>query len=311
MYNNTLENIKEVIVGKDEVIEKLLVALLSGGHVLIEDVPGVGKTTLAKTLSDSLGLSFMRIQFTPDLLPSDILGISIYNQKNNEFEYRKGPIHNDIILADEINRASPKTQSSLLEVMAERQITVDGTTYPMKDHFMVIATQNPVEYAGTFPLPEAQLDRFMMQLSIGYPSHEAEIEILNRSELGVFSRKVNEILTYEKLSQMKAEINQVMVKPSIKAYIVSIVQATRYKEEVLLGASPRASLSLLNAVKSLAFIKNREFVTPDDVKELAEYIISHRLILKGDAKYRGIHGRDIVREILSEVEIPKVELNED
>lgn len=307
MIEKIIENMGQVIIGKEEIIEQVVVALLAKGHILIEDVPGVGKTTLAKSLANSVNCDFSRIQFTPDLLPSDILGVSIYNQKVGEFEYKKGPLHNQVILADEINRASPKTQSSLLEAMEERQITMDGVTYPLEEPFMVMATQNPIEYDGTFPLPEAQLDRFMLKINIGYPDEQSELSIFRKVKSKVSAESLASVLTVEEILKHQEAASQVFVKDQVEKFIVDVVRATRKNENLILGCSPRATIGLYSAAKAYAYIKGREFVTPEDVKRLAKPVLAHRLILKPEVKYRGISSEMIVEQILKEVNAPLVE----
>jgi MoxR-like ATPase len=294
------ENIEKIIIGKREVIDFLLAALLAKGHVLIEDVPGVGKTTLAKALAKTLDVKFSRIQFTPDLLPTDVVGVSVYNQKTREFEFMHGPIRANIILADEINRASPKTQSSLLEAMAERQYTVDGNTYKLENPFIVIATQNPVEFEGTFPLPEAQLDRFMMKISMGYPSFDNEISILDRDNSVI---SIDAIATSEIINDLSKEALKVEVTMNVKKFIVEIIHKTRKSKDIILPASPRASQDLYQASKALAFIKGRDFVIPDDVIELAPYIISHRIIINSETKFRGLNEFKIVYDLVRTIKV--------
>lgn len=310
MYNDILENVKKVIVGKDDVIEKLLVVMFSRGHVLIEDVPGVGKTTIAKAISKSVDCSFGRIQFTPDLLPSDIIGVSIFDKKNNQFVFRKGPVHNQIILADEINRASPKTQSSLLEVMEERQITVDGQCYKFESPFMVIATQNPVEFEGTFPLPEAQLDRFMMKIAVGYPEKADEVKILSESTGLDMLESLDSVIDRDAVVEIQRKVDKVFVDEKIKTYIVDLTTKTREYEEVNLGCSPRGSINLYRAVKARAYIKNRDYVIPEDVKSVAVEVLAHRIILSPEARYRGVTKKGIIERALMEVKVQKVEHNE-
>ncbi|MFT9493669.1 AAA family ATPase [Anaerosolibacter sp.] len=306
MINKVLGNIGKVMVGKQDCIEKMVVALLVGGHVLIEDVPGVGKTTIAQTLARSMNCSFCRIQFTPDLVPSDILGVSIYNQKEGKFEFVKGPIYHQIILADEINRTSPKTQSSLLEVMEEHQVTMEGKTFRMEDPFMVIATQNPIEYEGTFPLPEAQLDRFLMRITLGYPSMKEELEIMKKNGRESRLDDLEAVVTMDELWSAREAMHKVFLSEELERYIVGIVNETRQHPSVLLGCSPRASIALYKTAKAYAYIKGKEFVTPDDIKHLANDVLSHRMILRPEAKYNGITNTGIIQEILKKVRIPVV-----
>lgn len=303
-----VDNIGMAFVGKRPVIEKIVVAVLSGGHVLIEDVPGVGKTTLIQAVAKSFGCSFKRIQFTPDLLPSDITGITVYNTKTGDFEFKQGPIMANIILADEINRSSPKTQSSLLEAMQEDQITVDGVTYSLPQPFVVLATQNPIEYEGTFPLPEAQLDRFYMRIKIGYPDFKEEKSILKLQEKP--SEKIEKVISAEEVIKLTEEIKKIHVEDSLEDYIISIVQATRNHPDIYLGCSPRGSLALLNASRGLAFIRNRDYVLPDDIKELVQAVLNHRIILKPDARMRGKSVSDVISSILSSIRVPMVRNNE-
>jgi MoxR-like ATPase len=296
-------NVERVIVGKHAEVRLALVALLCRGHLLIEDVPGTGKTVLAKAIARSLGCSFRRIQFTPDLLPSDVTGLSIYNQKTQEFEFRPGPIMAQIVLSDEINRATPKTQSALLECMEERQATVDGTTYRMPDPFLVIATQNPIEYEGTFALPEAQLDRFLLRLRMGYPEPVDEIVILDEQKRGHPIDELEEVASVEELRSMQAAVREVYVDPAISDYIVRLVNATRSHPDVYLGASPRGSLALYRASQALAALTGRDYVIPDDVKALAVPALAHRLIVKAAATIRDIDAEGLVRELLEIVPI--------
>lgn len=304
-----VNNVSKVIIGKREVTEKILVALLSGGHVLIEDVPGVGKTTLVNAIAKSIGCTFKRIQFTPDLVPSDITGLTIYNMKKGEFEYRQGPIVSNIILADEINRSSPKTQSSLLEAMQERQVTVDGNTYRLPAPFMVLATQNPIEYEGTFPLPEAQLDRFSMRISIGYPNFSEEKKILTTYKEEDPIEKLQAVVSEEDIANMQKEVEKVFVDESIQEYIIQITQLTRNHSDIHLGCSPRATLALFNACRALAYIREREYVIPDDVKELVNVTLAHRLILKSEARIQGKDENSVLTEIIRSVRVPVVKLN--
>ena len=296
-------NVERVIVGKHHEVRLALVALLCQGHILIEDVPGTGKTVVAKAISRSLGCTFRRIQFTPDLLPSDVTGLSIYNQKTREFEFRPGPIMAQIVLADEINRATPKTQSALLEAMEERQATIDGTTYPMPDPFLVIATQNPIEYEGTFALPEAQLDRFMMRLRLGYPQPLEEIVILDEQKRVHPLEEIGQVLTVEELRAMQTLVREVYVDSVVSDYIVRLVNATRSHPEVYLGASPRGSLALYKAGQAFAALQGRDYVIPDDVKSLAGPALAHRIIVKTSATMRDVEPLQIVDELLESVPV--------
>ncbi|HET7087863.1 MAG TPA: AAA family ATPase, partial [Anaerolineae bacterium] len=272
-------NVQKVIVGKGEVIDLALVAVLCEGHILIEDVPGIGKTTLAKALAASLGLSFRRIQFTPDLLPSDVTGVNVFNQKTQDFEFRPGPVFANVVLADEINRATPRTQSAMLEAMQERQVTADGETRPLPRPFLVVATQNPIELEGTFPLPEAQIDRFLVKLPLGYPSVEEEESILLRFQDDNPLDTLQAVASMDELAALPHEAHRVRVEASVRRYIVDLVRATRDREEVELGASPRGTLALYNAAQAYAAIQDRSFVLPDDVKRLVPYVLTHRIIL--------------------------------
>jgi MoxR-like ATPase len=296
-------NVERVIVGKHNEVRLALVALLCQGHLLIEDVPGTGKTVLAKAIARSLGCSFRRIQFTPDLLPTDVTGLSIYNQKNQEFEFRPGPIMSQIVLADEINRATPKTQSALLECMDERHMTIDGTTYPMPVPFLVIATQNPIEYEGTFALPEAQLDRFMLRLHLGYPAPNEEIVILDEQKRHHPLDEIDIVASVEDLTDMQDGIREIYVDPTVADYIVRLVNATRSHPDVYLGASPRGSLALYRAGQAFAALSGRDYVIPDDIKLLAEPALAHRLIIKTSASIRDVDQGAIVRELLDGIPI--------
>jgi len=284
-------------------VRMALVALLCEGHILIEDVPGVGKTMLAKALSRSIGCTFRRIQFTPDLLPSDVTGLSIFNQKTQEFEFRPGPIMAQVVLADEINRATPKTQSALLECMEEHQATIDGISHPMPSPFLVIATQNPIEYEGTFALPEAQLDRFMLRLRLGYPKAMEEIVILDEQKRRHPIDELQQVLDLDELRQMQAAVKEVYVDQTVAEYIVRMVGATREHGDVYLGASPRGSLNLYRAGQALAALDGRDFVIPDDIKQLAVAVLAHRLIVKSQASLREVDSDGIVREVLTQVPI--------
>ncbi|MBN1623992.1 MAG: MoxR family ATPase [Clostridia bacterium] len=303
------ENISKVIVGKGDIIDLVLVTLLCAGHVLLEDVPGLGKTVLAKTLSKSVNCDFRRIQFTPDLLPSDLTGLSIFNQKEAEFNFRKGPLFTNIVLADEINRATPRTQSALLECMEERQITVEGETRKLDAPFFVIATQNPLETQGTFPLPEAQMDRFFMRLSLGYPDKEQGIAILNRFESAEPLENLEHVTTAEELLEAQAALKDVLVSDVIKEYIIDIAEATRNSSRLSLGLSPRGSLALMRASRAHAAIKGRDFVTPEDVKAVAVPVSAHRIMLKGHAMSSGTTGTiQAMNEILASVNAPTEEV---
>ena len=297
-------NIERVIVGKEAVIDLVLVALLSDGHILIEDVPGIGKTMLAKAISRSIGCSFKRIQFTPDVMPSDITGINFYNQKQGEFEFRPGPIIANIVLADEINRATPRTQSALLEAMEERQITVEGVTMRLPSPFLVIATQNPIELEGTFPLPEAQLDRFFMRVKLGYPSAQDEDQILLRFEASNPLESLEPVVLAEDLVRLTQMVPRVFCEPSVRQYVVSIVQATRRHPAYELGASPRGSLNLFRGARALAAIRGRDYVLPDDVKFLAPCILGHRAILNSQSRLRGRDAEGVLEEVLESVPVP-------
>ncbi|MBI4298722.1 MAG: MoxR family ATPase [Chloroflexi bacterium] len=297
-------NVQNVIVGKDEVISLALVALLCHGHILIEDVPGIGKTTLAKALAQSLGCSFKRIQFTPDLMPSDILGVNFYNQKTGNFEFRPGPIFSQVLLSDEINRATPRTQSALLEAMQERQVTIDGVTMSLQAPFLVMATQNPIEMEGTFPLPEAQLDRFMLRIKLGYPTLEEESSILIRFQRDAVLPSLGAVSDPEEFGRIQTLVPQVRVDDSLREYVVRFIHATRSHSALELGASPRAALALYKTSQALAALWGRDFVIPDDIKVLAPSVLSHRLILTSQARLRGRSTEDIVAEILSSVPVP-------
>lgn len=298
------EEIGRVIVGRRDAIELLTVALLCEGHVLIEDVPGIGKTTLAKTLARCLSCGFSRIQFTPDLLPSDVTGIFFFNQKSGEFEFRSGPIQANVVLADEINRATPRTQSSLLEAMEERQVTVEGHTVPLPRPFLVLATQNPVELEGTFPLPEAQLDRFFLRVSIGYPTETEEIAVLRRFGGPIPLEEVRPVASGQEILDLAAEVRSVHLADAVASYVIAITRATRHHESVELGASPRASLALFRASQALAALRGRTFVTPDDVKQLVEPILGHRLVLRHQHRLHGAAVERVLRSIVDTIPVP-------
>lgn len=300
------DNIGKVIVGKDRVVELALCALIANGHVLLEDVPGTGKTVLAKSIAASAGIDFERIQFTPDLLPTDITGLNVVNVQNGEFSFHKGPVFTSILLADEINRATPRTQAGLLECMEERQVTVDGVTRKLPDPFFVIATQNPIETAGTFPLPEAQLDRFMMKLSMGFPSQDEEKKILERALTGDRLKTIEAVVTGEDILAWRQEASSVSVHNELVTYITDIVKATRNRSDVAAGVSPRGSIALLRCAQALAFIRGREYVVPEDIKELAVPVLAHRLVIPHTFG-KSSSCEDIILKILDEVPVPTEE----
>jgi MoxR-like ATPase len=302
--DRVIENVEKVILGKEHELRLTLVALLCEGHLLIEDVPGVGKTMLARAIARSVGCTYRRIQFTPDMLPSDVTGVSVFNQKNLEFEFRPGPLMAQIVLADEINRATPKTQSALLEAMEERQITVDGRTYTMERPFLVLATQNPIEYEGTFPLPEAQIDRFMMRIRLGYPLKHQEIDILDRQSRHHPIEDLDQIVSVEELVEAQEAVKDVYIDSTIKEYIVDLVTVTRDHPDVYLGASPRGSLALFKATRAWAAVNGRDFVLPDDVKLLAEPTLAHRLIVSPSARIKNVDTRQVVEDALSHTPVP-------
>lgn len=297
-------NVERVILGKHQEVRLAFTALLCQGHILIEDVPGVGKTVLAKAISRSIGGSFRRIQFTPDLLPSDVTGVSVFNQKTREFEFRPGPVIAQIVLTDEINRATPKTQSALLECMEERQITVDGVTYALPQPFLVLATQNPIEYEGTFPLPEAQLDRFLMRINLGYPSQENEIAILNSQRESHPLERLEQVITIEELLAVQEDVKQIHVDDLIKEYIVALVTASRKHPDVYLGASPRGALALYRTGRAWAALEERDYVIPDDIKMLAQPTLAHRVIISPSARIKNVDARAVVDEILRSTPVP-------
>lgn len=299
-----VDNIEKVIVGKRGPVRLTLVALLSQGHVLLEDVPGVAKTMLARSLAASLGCSFSRVQCTPDLLPSDITGVSVFNQQTSKFEFQPGPAMNQVVLADELNRATPRAQAALLECMAERQVTVDGTTYELAEPFLVIATQNPIEHEGTFPLPEAQLDRFLMRLSIGYPSFTDENELLERLRYSHPLDALGQVANADELVAAQDAVREVFVHEKVRQYLVRIVHATRRNDDLALGASPRASIALYRSSQALAAMEGREFVIPDDVKYVAEPILCHRMIVSSEARLRGKTAEEVVASVISSIPAP-------
>jgi len=299
-----IENSSRVIVGKKRILELMTVALLAEGHVLLEDVPGLGKTLMAKALARSMGGVFRRLQFTPDLLPSDVTGFSVYNQKSGDFVFHPGPVQSNVLLADEINRTIPRTQSSLLESMGEFQVTVDGGTMELPRPFFVIATQNPIEMDGTFPLPEAQLDRFLMKIDIGYPTREEELAILERFQGEDPLERLEAVTTPERLVELQRRRCGIVIAPPVREYVADIVAATRRHPQVLYGASPRGSIGLVKSAQALAAVRGRDFVLPDDVKELAQPLLAHRLILRPEERAKGASARKIVDGILSRVSVP-------
>ena len=299
-----VDNINKVMVGKKDIAILSLVAILAKGHVLLEDVPGVGKTMMVRALAKSIGCEFKRIQFTPDLLPSDVTGVSIYNKKTNEFEFRQGPIMGQIILADEINRTSPKTQSALLEAMEEGSVTVDGETMLLADPFFVMATQNPVEYEGTYPLPEAQMDRFLFKLQMGYPTMLEELEVLNLQEKQSPIDTLQAVMTKDHIHALQQAVQTIHVDVSIKEYIVEIAQATRQHSSVYLGVSPRGSIALMKAAQAYALLNRRDYVIPDDVQYLASYTLPHRMIFTSEATYEGKNAETLLRQMLEQIGVP-------
>ncbi|WP_349409280.1 MoxR family ATPase [Pseudalkalibacillus sp. SCS-8] len=299
-----IENVEKVMVGKREATELSVVALLTGGHILLEDVPGVGKTMMVRSIAQSVGAKFNRIQFTPDLLPSDLTGVSIYNQKTMEFEFRPGPLMGNIVLADEINRTSPKTQSALLEAMEENSITVDGITHQLPEPFFVMATQNPIEYEGTYPLPEAQLDRFLLKIKMGYPTANEEMQVLSRNEKQHPIHELTSVLTIEDLLELQSKVKSVYVEESVKQYIIDLVLRTRTHSGIHLGVSPRGSLALMKTAQAYALLLDRDYVIPDDIKYLAKSVLCHRMILKPEARFDGYTQEKIVDEILKRTPVP-------
>jgi len=302
IYQKIVANLEKIITGKTDAIRKLLAAFASGGHVLLEDLPGTGKTTLAKALAQSLQMEFQRIQFTPDLLPSDILGVSIFDQREHSFRFHKGPIFTEILLADEINRASPRTQSALLEAMGEKQVTIDGERHLLGECFFVMATQNPIEFHGTYPLPEAQMDRFAMRFSLGYVSAEEEVQILTAQQQTI--QTIEPCATQNEIHQLRQAVQAVRISEELKRYIVDLVGATRNAPGIQMGASPRASLTLMKAAQALALFDGMEFVTPDQIQELAVPVIAHRLKVDSQARFSGLSGESVIKGILRQVEVP-------
>lgn len=299
-----IQNVEKVVVGKRAEIELSLIAILSGGHVLLEDVPGVGKTMMVRAIAKSLGAEFKRIQFTPDLLPSDVTGVSIFNQKTLEFQFRPGPVMANIVLADEINRTSPKTQAALLEALEEGSVTTDGETRELDRPFFVMATQNPIEYGGTYPLPEAQLDRFLFKFRIGYPTKSEEMEVLTRVEKQHPIDTLESVMTLQELLLLQEQVKEVYVQDNVKEYIISITSATRQHHAVYLGASPRASIAIMKAAQAYALLQNRDYVIPDDVKYLAPFALEHRVLLSSDAKLSETTPSKVVKEVIEQVRVP-------
>ena len=304
VLHSIVDNVEKVIVGKRDTVVLTVIALVAEGHVLIEDIPGIGKTTLVKALAKSLDFSFGRIQCTPDVLPSDITGFNMFNIKSGTMEYKEGLVFNNLILSDEINRASPKTQSSLLEVMEEGQVTIDGNTRKVPRPFMLLATQNPIEYLGTFPLPEAQMDRFMFKLSLGYPSYKDEFSMINRVIKEEAIEHIEAVARPEDIVKIQEETKNINISEAVKRYVLDIITATRKNSDVLLGASPRASIQMLKAAQALAYYRGRDYVLPDDIQILAEYVLSHRIILKPEAKVKEVKPEQIVSFILKNIKVP-------
>ena len=304
LVDTLIENVSNVIVGKSETVELVLVALLSNGHVLIEDVPGVGKTMLVRSIATSTGCDYRRMQFTPDLLPSDVTGASIFNQRTGEFNFRPGPIMAQIVLADEINRATPKTQSALLEAMGEQQVTVEGVTRQLPNPFMVLATQNPIEYEGTFPLPEAQLDRFFMRISLGYPDTDQEVAIMDRREHGDPIDSLKPVCTPGDITNLQRQTDEVFIDALVKQYIVELSNATRLHPEAALGVSPRASINLMKGGKAYAMLHQRDYVVPDDIKAIAVPTLAHRVLLTPSARMRGVTQETVIKDVLNQVSVP-------
>ena len=302
-----IDNVEKVILGKNRVIKLALAAMMAEGHILFEDVPGVGKTILVRSLARSIGCSFKRVQFTPDLLPSDITGVSIYNQKSNEFEFREGPILSQVVLADEINRATPRTQSALLESMAEKQITVEGISRRLSDPFIVMATQNPIEYDGTFPLPEAQLDRFLIRLKIGYPKAADEEQLLENLQLEHPVEKLDSVMTDQEFIELQDDVKKVHVDQKLRKYIVSLVNQSRKHSDLELGASPRGSIALMKTAQAWAVINERDYIIPDDIKKIAPAVLAHRLIIKSKSRLRGTDKEKIINEVVNRTEVPIID----
>lgn len=305
-----VQNIEKVMIGKKHIAELSVVALLAQGHVLLEDVPGVGKTMMVRALAKSVNADFKRIQFTPDLLPSDVVGVSIYNPKDMEFHFRPGPIMGNIVLADEINRTSPKTQAALLEAMEEASVTIDGNTVDISKPFFVMATQNPIDYEGTYPLPEAQLDRFLLKMKMGYPTKLDEIEILRRAERESPLKDLQAVISIDELITLQYEVNEVAVSDMIKSYIVTLSQQTRVHPGVYLGVSPRASIALMKAVQAYALLKGRSYVTPDDVQYLTPFVFAHRILLKPEVRYDSLNVEDIIGRILINTPVPVKQMDQ-
>lgn len=303
------KNIEKVIVGKEEVVDLFMTALLAEGHILVDDVPGLGKTMLSKTFAKSIECSFQRIQFTPDLQPNDVTGFNYYNQKSGEFVFKQGPVMSNVVLTDEINRGVPRTQSSLLEVMEERQVTVDGKTYQLEEPFIVIATQNPVELEGTFPLPEAQLDRFLLKIEMGYPNMDEEVEILRRFKSANPYQELQPVMKPEQILELRQQVKDIFVEDELLIYMTELVRRTRQHEDIRLGASPRGALALLKASTAYALVKGRDYVLPDDIKYLFPYVVEHRLILTEEAELRGIEKSTVINEVLSQVDVPVEEVS--